>query len=98
MTIEFETTDRGFKVMSPMMTDYGALITLQESSSAESPKIWFRIKEPDDLNAAFVAKMEEREYDGPSHEASAHMTFEQIDELIERLQWIKENHYHMSEF
>lgn len=96
MTIEFETTNRGFKVMKPLVTDYDALITLQESSAADQPKIWFRVKEPDDINAAFCARMEGRDYEGSYHEASAHMTFDQIDELIERLQWVKDNHYHFS--
>lgn len=68
-------SERGFAFFEPTLTDYGAFVTVSESSSAESPKLWLDIKQP------------EPEYGGQleAAEATAHMTLDQAKEIHAKL-------------
>lgn len=92
---EHELTSRGFKHYTPVATCYGATVEVRESSSAAEPRIWLSIDMPD-ANEWFVATQTKTSYDGSMVKASAHMNFEQIDQLIVLLQQIKEQHYQVA--
>ena len=75
-----EFSERGFaQHLRDFPTDYGALVSVYESSSAEGPKCWLKIEQP------------EPEYGGqlPKAEAVAHMTLEQAVKIRDALtEWI----------
>jgi hypothetical protein len=79
---EFEVSERGFKRLKPIDTDYGEVLRIYESSSAMEPKVWMEV----DFGASVCGQ---ENYES----ASVHLTFNQIDEMIAQLKWIKKNHY-----
>jgi hypothetical protein len=62
-----------------------------ESSAGSHPHLWLKIEEPDDLN--LHAAMRDG-YDGGWHEATAHLSLETAQGLIDQLQAMIEDHYH----
>lgn len=82
---EFETTDRGFKHYTPVVTGYGHAVRIYESSAASEPHVWMAI------NGGLSAVGEK------PGEAHVHMTFEQTDEVVVRLMACKANHYQVAD-
>ena len=82
--MEVTITDRGFKHTEPMVLERGEVIRVYESSAAFYPAIWLHVSS-------------EGVYGEGKEVAVAHLTLDDVDELIERLQYLKENHYHFEE-
>ena len=83
------TTHRGFKWLPPIPGNYGGEAVVFESSSAEEPKLWLKVTEPNDLNAGSVGGLS-----AGTHEATLHLTSEDAWKLADQLRWLVENHYH----
>lgn len=83
------TTDRGFKHLEPIEGDYGGHVKVYESSSAEQPKLWLQIAEPNDINAWCAG-----DQSGGTHDATIHLTADNAWQLKEQLEWALEHHYH----
>lgn len=80
--------DRGFSALPDIEGDYGGSVRIYESSSAEQPKIWLRVEEPNDLNAWAVD-----DRSGGTHDATLHMTAETAWQLKQQIEWLITNHY-----
>lgn len=84
MTIQFETTDRGFKHLRPITGTMGGRTRVYESSNALRPCIWIATNELDDLCGP---------PDGPTHVARNELTLESAEQLRDQLDWLITNHY-----
>lgn len=82
-------SDRGFKRLPPIPGNYGGEAVVYESSSAEEPKLWLKVIEPNDLNAGSVGDLS-----AGTHSAMLHLTAEDAWKLADQLRWLVENHYH----
>lgn len=80
-------TNRGFTVMEEVPGDYGGHSVVWESSSAEAPKVWLKVVEPNDLNAWCAG-----DKSGGTHEATVHLTAESAAALARRIEWLLRNH------
>ncbi len=74
---------RGFAHFDPIPSEYGGTIRAYESSSAMGPHVWVRTVCPFDLN----------DPEGPTTEAVAHLSLENVERLRDHLTWLIENHY-----
>lgn len=81
------STNRGFTVMEPVPGDYGGHSVVWESSSAEGPKVWLKVVEPNDLNAWCRG-----DESGGTHEATVHLTADSAAALARRIEWLLHNH------
>ena len=81
--VDVTVTDRGFKHTTPVPSEYGGQIHVYESSAASAPHIWLSLDYPANLN----------EPNGEMLEGVAHLTLDSVDELIDRLQYLRDNHY-----
>lgn len=68
-------SDRGFIHLEEIATDYGAIVRIYESSSAEAPKLWMAAEQPPPR------------YSGALEAASVHvhMTIEQAERIRDNL-------------
>jgi hypothetical protein len=80
-------TNRGFTVMESVPGDYGGHTVVWESSSAEAPKVWLKVVEPNDLNAWCTG-----DKSGGTHEATVHLTADSAAALARRIEWLLHNH------
>lgn len=87
MTIEYETSDRGFKRLAPIPGARYGHVRIYESSNAAEACVWVKVAQPEDLNRW------PRSNTDPQIEAMTELPLEGIDQLIEQLQWIRRNHY-----
>lgn len=79
-------TNRGFKHMDPLYCKYNSEVKVYESSAVVEPCIWLKIKvDPNVLHSQ------------ASGEGTAHLTLDQAEFLIKKLQWLIENHYQIKE-
>ena len=76
---------RGFMHYPPVRCTYLSDVTVSESSAASEPHVWLTVSELDDLNT--------RDPDGPRHDANAHLTFEQAEQIRDQLTSVMFNHY-----
>ena len=76
---------RGFMQYPPVRCTYLSDVTVSESSAASEPHVWLTVSELDDLN--------NRDPDGPRHDANAHLTFEQAEQIRDQLTSVMFNHY-----
>lgn len=81
--LEVETTDRGFKHMTRILSEYGGYVKVYESSAASGPHLWLSVTCPSDLNNP----------DSEPIEAIAHLTLESAEKLVEQIDWLVTNHY-----
>lgn len=81
--MDVEYSQRGFKRMKPVPSNYGGEVRVYESSNASGPHIWLAVECPANLN----------EPNGPTVEAHAHITIEDAKVLAEQLAWLADNHY-----
>jgi hypothetical protein len=93
--VETEVSDRGFTFTKEIVTAYGEKVSAYESSAAMAPHIWVSIEGEAHLDekprpyAGF-------EYGLAAGSIAAHMTLEQVDQLIANLIHLRNNHYHLS--
>lgn len=76
-------TGRGFAHMHPVPSSYGGEVAVYESSNAEHPHIWVKVKSPADMNNP----------EGEMWEAVAHLPIEGARLLHKQLGYLVENHY-----
>lgn len=81
--VEATTTDRGFDHMPPIPSSYGGEVRAYESSNASGPHIWLNATVPVNLNQP----------NGPTLEASLHLTAENAWRLAEQLMVLVRDHY-----
>jgi hypothetical protein len=86
MTIEFDTTDRGFKHLSPIPGRRSGKVRVYESSNAEKACIWMAVEELDNRNQFM-------EPTAPTHQAYIELTLRRAKQLRDQLDWIIKNHY-----
>jgi hypothetical protein len=76
-------TDRGFRHLPPIPGAYGGAAQAYESSAASGPHVWLQVVVPADLNSP----------NGPTVDATLHLTAENAVHLAEQLQHLVANHY-----
>jgi hypothetical protein len=76
-------TDRGFKHMDPIPSEYGGQIHVIESSAAIGPHIWLTASAPANLNQP----------EGPAVDARLHLTLANAALLRDQLSFLVDNHY-----
>lgn len=77
----YETTDRGFKHLSEIVTPRQEHVRLYESSSVDA-SVWLRVT----LGPGSP-------YDDDGAEAHAHLPLDQAEELRDQLSWLIANHF-----
>lgn len=82
-----QLTNRGFKHMPALELAYEGRVAVYESSSADEPQVW--------LNGV----MKKHPGDPRSEKISVSLLFplDQVDQLIDQLTWLRDNHYHRPE-
>jgi hypothetical protein len=76
-------SDRGFKRLSAIPSEYGGHVEVYESSAAMAPYIWLKASGPVSLN----------DPDGPSKEVFMHLTIENAERLAGQLHYLVTHHY-----
>lgn len=76
-------TDRGFKHMNPIPSDFGGFIRIYESSADKGPYVWVNIECPVSFN----------DPSGPTKEGTVHLHIENARVLAEQLMFLVNNHY-----
>ena len=77
------TSDRGFKRLSSIPSEYGGQVEVYESSAAMSPHVWLKATGPVSLN----------DPDGPSKEVFIHLTIDNAERLAGQLHYLVTHHY-----
>lgn len=74
--------------MPPILGNYGGDVMVWESSAADEPKLWIKVREPNDLNAWCWG-----DESAGTHDAGLHLTAEDAWKLADQLRCMVENHY-----
>lgn len=75
-------TDRGFSHLPPITDGYGSSVHVYESSAADGPHVWVKIREEQTTPRG-----------GRTAEICAHLTMEELVKLGEQIEWMKQHHY-----
>lgn len=81
--LDYTTTDRGFKRLPEIPSEYGGRVRVYESSAASGPHVWLAAEAPVNLN----------EPNGPTHEVPIHLTAENAWKLADQLRLLVRKHY-----
>lgn len=80
--LQVETSDRGFKRLPSIPSEYGGALHVYESSAASGPHVWLVASAPADANRP----------DGPRVDAFMHLTAVNAQRLSEQLAFLVRNH------
>lgn len=88
--LEPVVTDRGFRHMPPITDGYGSSVHVYESSAADGPHVWMKIRTDDSYeNRGTWHGSSKKDH----AELCAHLTLDDLVKLGEQIEWFKKNHY-----
>lgn len=83
-------TGRGFRHMPPITDDRGASVHVYESSAADGPHVWVKIR----TNGSYESRGTRPSSSKNDYtELCAHLTLDDLVKLGEQIEWFKQHHY-----
>jgi hypothetical protein len=84
-------SSRGFAYFDDVPSEYGGGIRAYESSAADAPHIWIKIRSPKNIHDDWMAQ--EDDYAGDWDEAVVHLTVENAALFAQQIMHLVNHHY-----